>query len=362
MSSDIVQCYQTSCDGVQHRQRKRALIHIGLDTGHDCLKAVAGQKRVLTPSSVVDYVDAPQDVDGDIKADIVKIGDRHMVVGLTPSKIPNYRPIYGREFLKSDHWLALTLHAVAQFDSPKVALCVGLPTADASDKKLVNSVVARLMKEHTVGDKTFEITHVAAIEQPVGSGQYWANTKAGKAAGDAVVCVLDIGGGTTDLAVIQGHNVFRGSGQGFNIAGHAVLDQTAIAVAAEVSLRNINRGRIEHAIRNGGMLNIIAGKPIDVRPFFQVAAKNVTEQISQWAARHLRDAVLDAVLLTGGGSILLKDMLTKMIDRHIVLEDAQFANALGFELIIKRALPVDRAAAVERAEAQKQIKQETAKA
>ena len=147
--------------------------------------------------------------------------------------------------------------------------------------------------------------------------------------------VIDVGGRTTDYFVMQRDDnglrpvkALSGSLDTGTIGVYEALRRRAQTATGHM----IDSLRVEAALREQDGMLLDMGKEIDLRPWLQEEARAAARQIANelrvaWG-KHL--AGLGAVLLAGGGALLLGEHLRGLHPSLKVVEDPVFANAVGF--------------------------------
>jgi plasmid segregation protein ParM len=143
------------------------------------------------------------------------------------------------------------------------------------------------------------------------------------------IAVVDIGGRTTDIAVVVG-----GTSIDFEKSGTAdlgVLDvykslQDKINAKFQVA-ETYALGRLDSAVRGRRMK--IFGKAEDVGELVDAAVAEVAAKIGREVERKLGTAAsIDAVIFVGGGAALFAGISSMFRNGHVP-EDPEFANARG---------------------------------
>lgn len=143
------------------------------------------------------------------------------------------------------------------------------------------------------------------------------------------VAVVDIGGGTTDIAVIINGNSFDAKRSGTHKFG-------ALNVYSSL-MRGVNKhfdtsdkyplSVLSQAVRTNRIR--LWGKEHDITDLVKEALLEQQEQIKRNIERMLGKASdIDAVLFVGGGAALFKD-ISSMFPNGVAIEDPEFANARG---------------------------------
>lgn len=176
---------------------------IAIDLGTSTVQAyVKGKGVILEEPSVV----AVEKNSGKV----LKVGrEAELMLGRTPGNILAVRPLVGGVISDYDATLKLLQSVIKRasdqsFFKPKVIICVPGSITEVEERAICDAAICAGAK------KTY------LIESPVAAA-IGAGIDISKAVGNLVV---DVGGGTTDVAVISMHNVV--AGESIKIAGDAI--------------------------------------------------------------------------------------------------------------------------------------------
>lgn len=315
-----------------------AVTDIGIDLGTTSILVYAkGKGIVLKEPSVVAY---------DKDADKVRAfgEEARQMIGRTPGNIMAIRPL--RQGVISDYMITEKLlryfisRAMGRkaFRKPRIAICV--PSG-------VTEVERRAVEEATYQAGARDVT---IIEEPIAAA-IGAGIDITKPFGNMIV---DIGGGTTDIAVISlGGTVvsesIRTAGDNFNEAivryvrkahGLFIGEQTAEAVKMQIG--SAHRLLEEKTMDIKGR-NVVTGLPKTIT----LTSTEIAEALKE-TVNHIVDAVHSVlektppelaadvaergIILTGGGACLegLEDVISEKTGIHTVTaEDPELAVAVG---------------------------------
>lgn len=154
--------------------------------------------------------------------------------------------------------------------------------------------------------------------------------------GESVVGVVDIGGKTTDCAVI-----FPGGNQvDTERSGSSDVGVLMLYAAVESNLRsvfdldNVPPRLIEAAIKTGAVK--IAGESQDVSAMVRKEKEHLAEQIMAGVRTRIGTGKdLDSVLFVGGGTIVMQEQLKKYFPHSRFVKQPEFSNARGMFKIAK---------------------------
>jgi plasmid segregation protein ParM len=143
------------------------------------------------------------------------------------------------------------------------------------------------------------------------------------------VAVFDVGGRTTDTAIILSGGVVDRASSGTDLIG--VLDLIELIQKDVLVEHNVKASiqMAERALRDPAHMINLWGNPTDISEIVQRAKRRVTESLYQMAMRRIGDgANFDTLLFVGGGAAVLGDSLSTYPNVQIP-EAPEFANARG---------------------------------
>ena len=287
-----------------------AATDIGIDLGtSSILVYVKGKGIVLKEPSVVAY---------DKDADRVKaIGEEaRQMIGRTPGNIMAIRPL--RQGVISDYMITeKMLHYFIQkamgrrgFRKPRIVICVPSGVTD--------------VERRAVEDATYQAgaREVTIIEEPIAAA-IGAGIDITRPCGNMIV---DIGGGTTDIAVISLGGIvvsssIRVAGDNFNEAiiryirknhGLFIGEQTAEAVKIKIGTA---ASRPEEAVMEIKGRNVVTGLPKsvalhsrEIREALEESVSQIVEAVHSVLEKTPPELAADVsergIVLTGGGALL----------------------------------------------------------
>jgi plasmid segregation protein ParM len=150
---------------------------------------------------------------------------------------------------------------------------------------------------------------------------------------DDNVVIIDVGGKTTDVAVINSGGRIEQSQSGTDDIGVMNLIEVIQSAINQKTGSIITAPFIEQCVRSpseDGKYNIkMFGKPADVTEIVNSAKKRISEELIRSVQHRIGDAVTaDVLLFVGGGAMILKDAL-KEYPHITVPKNPEFANARG---------------------------------
>jgi plasmid segregation protein ParM len=313
-------------------------MNVGLDIGYSAVKAVSGKRRVHFPSAVGTPDKARFSLNG-TESSIVLVEPDHVQVG--KGAIAQSRFLHRREdrrWVESDQWYTLFLAAMTELTSAKRAelrIVTGLPVAFYGDRQAVRD---RLLGGHRAqregrNAQALTVTDVRVIPQPFGAllaatlDDKGRITDAELATG--AVGVVDVGGKTTNLLSV-------------NRLSEIGRETASVNVGAWEAVRGLRGWLDTHCpdleLRDHQVIDAIIarlvryyGEPVDLAGAVDdilepLAAQVIAEATHLWNG----GAGLDAILVSGGGALLLGRYVKRHFRHARVVSEPVFANALGF--------------------------------
>jgi plasmid segregation protein ParM len=312
-------------------------MNVGLDVGYSAVKAASGDRRVIFPSAVGSPDKARFSLNGNDA--FVLVAPDHVQVG--EGAVKQSRFIHRREdrrWIESDEWYTLALAAFTELTAAKMAelrIVTGLPVAFYDDKLVVRD---RLLGDHRPQREgrhaqTLRVTDCRVIPQPFGCLLAAALDDRGATADMALatgnVGIIDIGGKTTNLLSVS------------ELAEIAPETDSA-SVGAWDAVRAVRVWLSEHCpdreLRDHQIVDAIIarqakyyGKPVDLAGIVDETLEQLANEVLSAASQLWNSgAALDAILISGGGALLLGPYITHHFHHARVVDEPVFANALGF--------------------------------
>lgn len=226
---------------------------------------------------------------------------------------------------------------VAGLEGKDVSIATGLPLSwfykgDKPNADFIERKHASIMKPvkpvdgsrvaHIVGHKVFPEGLAAWVD-------YAVDDNGGlRCDHDETVAVIDIGGRTTDVAVVlPGRRIDHARCGSADLGGLNVVEEIRIALLKKLG-HDLGGTTVEKAMRTGTLK--VWGKPVDIAAEIEAAAKQVGGAIMREVDRRIGSAFdIDRILLVGGGAHLFKS-IASTYPNIVVADEPEFANARGF--------------------------------
>jgi len=265
--------------------------------------------------------------------------------------LQNYEDTRFKEYPKSALNRVLVHHALRQagFGGKNVVIATGLPVSyyylanGRKDDALIVAAVANLTRAVTCGTKPVAniVRNMVATEAIAAYFDQLMDMEGNPtpqfdSLGEAVVGVIDIGGKTTDCAVVYpGGEQVDADRSGSSDTGVLLLnDAVESRLRSLFDLDNVPPRMVEAAISKGVVK--IAGEEKDVRDTVSAEKERLAEQIMSGVRTKIGTGKdLDFVLFVGGGAIVMRDQLSRHFPHCRFPERPEFANARGMFKIAK---------------------------
>lgn len=312
-------------------------MNVGLDVGYSAVKAISGNRRATFPSVVGTPDKARFSLSGNTS--IILVEPEHVQVG--DGAIAQSRFLHRREdrrWVESDEWYALFLSALSELTSAtraELRIVTGLPVSFYADRQTVRD---RLLGNHRVqregrSAQSFQVSECKVIPQPFGAllavclNDRGRITDAELASG--AVGVVDVGGKTTNLLSV-------------NRLSEIGRETASVNVGAWDAVRGL-RGWLDdncpdlelrdHQVTDAIIARLVKyyGEPVDLTDAVDnilepLAGQVIAEMTQLWNGA----AGLDAILVSGGGALLLGPYVRRHFRHARIVEEPVLANALGF--------------------------------
>jgi plasmid segregation protein ParM len=311
---------------------------VGLDIGYSAVKAVSGDRRVIFPSAVGSPDKARFSLNGNAVS-IVLVAPDHVQVG--EGTIKQSRFIHRREdrrWIESDEWYTLVLAVFTELTAAKMAelrIVTGLPIAFYDDKLAVRD---RLLGDHRPQREgrhaqTLRVTDCRVIPQPFGCllaatlDDRGATTDMVLATGN--VGIIDIGGKTTNLLSVSELSEIGPETDSANVGAWDAVRAVRVWLAEHCPDLDLRDHQIVDAIIARQVKYY--GKPADLTGIVDETLERLANEVLAVASQLWNGgAALDAILISGGGALLLGPYITRHFRHARVADEPVFANALGF--------------------------------
>ena len=309
---------------------------IGVDIGYGYSKIVTAERRIKFPSCVGPEKTFIFDLSDkeDLPGETVQVGGEIFFVGKKAELCDTTFSLRTRNWPKSNIYAALLASALTRamestsHDS-EVFVVSGLPVAYMKDKVKAEEQVRLASTSLNI-----QLCGVKIIPQPLGGFFDFVLDESGEPTitqKTHLLGVVDVGHHTTDYVLVKHlrDNLERASG---SITGgvHNIIDCVRRDIMQRYSRDNISYSEAEECVRRTRTIKI-KGEDKEVSDLVLSHVHNTARNIiGEIKSRWSQEDEVDLVLLSGGGSILLKEHLRDISHSTKLLEHAQFANSRGY--------------------------------
>jgi plasmid segregation protein ParM len=243
-----------------------------------------------------------------------------------------------RGWFESDEWYTLALAALTEVTSATradVTLVTGLPVSFYDDKDRVAAKlrgIHRAKRDDRAGQQ-FTITDLRVIPQPFGALLSLALDNHGKIVdvdlATSTVGVIDIGGKTTNLLSVEHLSEIRHATDGVNVGAWSVVRALRDWLAREYPDLDLRDHQIAQVVQKRRLAYY--GEAVEIGDVVDELLEPMASQVIAAATQLWNGAAaLRAVLVAGGGALLLGPYLRSHFRHARLVDDPVFANAVGF--------------------------------
>lgn len=319
-------------------------MNIGLDIGYSAVKAVSGDRRVSFPSVVGTPDRGRFSLDGHSETAITLTHPAPALVGegaVSQSRFLARRE--DRNWIDAPEYATLFLAALTELTgaSARINLVTGLPVAFYGDRDRLRDTLAGVHRVAREGRSAQALTieEVRVIPQPFGALLSLALDARGRiadrdlAAGS--VGVIDIGGKTTNLLSVARLSEIGRETASVNVGAWDVVRCVRDHLAAACPGLDLRDHELVAAVQARAVRYY--GDRVDLGPVVDAALEPLADQVLAQATQLWNGAArLDAVLVSGGGALLLGPRITAAFRHARIVPDPVFANAEGYWRLSQR--------------------------
>lgn len=316
----------------------------GLDVGYSYSKAIGGPgaRQVIFPSVVGTPEKARFGLGDEGKESETVFLTMPKQVQIGRGAVHQSRFVGGREdraWTTSEEWYLLALAALSGLTKATKAeftVVTGLPVAFYSrDKSLVR---ARLMGEHKVqregrSVQSLHVNSLKVIPQPFGALLASVMDDRGRIVDDDLagssVGVIDVGGKTTNFLSAENLTELRKETASINVGIWDAVRAVRGWLADNCPDLDLRDHEIVDALTSRGVSYY--GETVDLSKIVSGVLDSLADQVLAEASKLWNGgAGLGAVLLTGGGALLLAPLVQAHFRHACIVDDPVFANVRGF--------------------------------
>lgn len=295
---------------------------VGIDIGYGFTKTHTDEGSLIFPTAVSEF--HQKITFSDLQT--IKVNGEQYIVG--EQALNEGRTVDTRtsSFVTSNAWIAILSHALSEVNFSGGELVLGVPpglyTKEYGDRILDSMKRAEISIGRQSDPYRFN-GNVRII--PQGVGIYFAYVNNHPEDYSKNVVVVDIGHRTVDMISIADEKYVERAKMTKNLGVSCVLDDIIANFASTYRLEITHREALK-ILKDGKLSHIGNDYPIDPREELHAYATQLTSVIENYLENTLS---VDRIILGGGGSIIVKDLITL---RHsmIAVEKPEYANAMGY--------------------------------
>jgi hypothetical protein len=320
--------------------------YLGLDDGHFSVKCVGIEKQFTFPSKVVNgfypFMSVIEDSNMSSMYTVEDNNNKYTVMSQDAiSSTMRFLDTRTDDFPYSDINLVLINHALllSEVDSD-VTICSGLPFQqyyinNAKNTKLIQKKknnIERLVKIEN-SDKLSKIKEHKVVAEGVAgyfdlkfNSDGSLNDEIENIKHDGLICIVDIGGRTTDVVTMYNDAVDFNRSATLDIGGLYLQDTITEKVKAKFGYNALPNKTIDALTKDGIYKNI------DAQDIVNNAKKEMANEIANAIKSKIgQNSDIGLIAFIGGGSLLLKEQLNKLYDNNLArfVKDPIFSNARG---------------------------------
>ena len=317
--------------------------NVGLDIGYSNVKLVYSSGDNAPVENVFPVGVSPLDqfnrqvrgiTGGNIDTTVVLVDGVEYAAGIEPGKIIGSSRDISESYTQTQQYKALFYAALLYADDTKIdRLVTGLPVSHWQNEELKERIKTMMQGEHQVARKrVVDVKEVEVIPQP--GGAFLDAISFAENAGDddtlsalteGSVIIIDPGFYSTDFVVFEeGELNAELSGTTLQ-ATSRIIDRVSELVSADYGAapgKTLKPSKIEQAIRTKSHMVRYAGQKVDLTPYVQQGAREISESAMSEIAGSMRSAVLDTVVIAGGGGAFFEPRAREVFSHCQIIQAA----------------------------------------
>ena len=314
-------------------------MNAGIDIGYSAVKAKTAAKQVTFPSLVGTPDRARFSLNGPADEIILNLPVGTWLVGQGAVELSRFAPRWeDRSWIESDEYYRLVLASFTELTtatSCDLTVVTGLPVAYYGDKDTLRDL---FLREHRVAregrrSQTFRVSECRVIPQPFGALLSVALDNRGRVQdtelATGTVGVIDAGSNNTNLLSVKR-------------LAEIAKETASVNVGAWDAARMVQDWLDDHCpdleLRGHQVMEAMIARSVpyydekvDLSEVVDAALEPLaTQVVSQATQLWNAGAGLSAILVSGGGALLLGPAIKKHFRHARVVEDPVFANVIGY--------------------------------
>lgn len=321
---------------------------LGLDIGYSNLKVAMGDKgsKLVTKSlpagaGLASLMPGRLPGPGSAEPDFIKVqlNGEAWAAGVEPDRLQGWERELHEDYPSTSSYMALFYAALLLTEREVVDVVVtGLPVEQFKNESLRNALIGRLTGKHQIAPKrSIEVLDVIVVPQPAGA---YMDVVSGELDDDILsaiqygkTVVIDPGFFSVDwVALVEGEIRYQSSGT--SLKAMSVLIQEVSNLIGTDYAAPAKVDQIEKCIRSGRSHVYLFGSQVELKPYIDAAAKNVSKEALVSMRKTMREDGMDAdvVLLAGGGAENYEESARELFpkSRIVVSDNPVLSNARGF--------------------------------
>lgn len=317
---------------------------VGIDGGFTSFKAVGPEDRCSHIDSIVGSVNKARFTLRDTSSDIIiEVGDgpQRMVGGAAVRQSRFTSKNEDANWIETDEYLYLMASALSEMtmaSRTNIQVITGLPLAFYQEKQR-KTLYNRWMGTHRIkregrNAQVFEVDDCRIIPQAFGAVFAKAIDENGRLLNNifthGTVGIIDIGGKTTNILSVSNLEEIAAETDSVEIGGWDAIRELRSFIQAEYPEKgDMKDHTLIEIVKSDSMM--IYDQPVDLSAPIGAILKPMGSQVvgaakSLWGS----GANLQAIVVVGGGAILLQSLLKDSFPHLTTFENPVFANATGF--------------------------------
>lgn len=313
-------------------------MNVGYDGGYYSAKIKTELAQKMTVCALGSYDVRDAGITGVGAAGMgIHFGEYHYLVGETA--LAHSRDISrpaGRDYPFTPLWRAMFYASLAQVlpaGAQSIALVTGLPLAYASDRANLQELILGKHSFRTEASKHLvEVAECTITDQSFGAAfaEVLSRSEHAEVMNNGRVGVIDWGGGTCNFNGLEGLNTVVEMAHSDTVG----VWKSVRDLGRVLGNRFPQRRWVDHEITMAMAARAVTynGETFDIAAEVAQALAPRVKEIASIVNTIWAEALggLDAIMLTGGTSILAGDELTKVIPRSFLASDPVMANVQGY--------------------------------
>lgn len=315
--------------------------NVGLDIGYSNVKLAysnesGGYQDSVFPVGVARLDQFNRQIKGitggDVETTNVLVDGVEYAAGIEPGKVVGSARDISESYTQTTQYRALFNAALLYSDDTKInRLVTGLPVSHWQNEDLKSRIKSMMEGEHQVAKKrTVEVGSVDIIPQPGGAfldaihqAEETGDQETVEALTEGSVIIIDPGFYSTDWVVFEEGDLNAELSGTTLQATSRIIDRIAEMVSDDYGAapgKGLKSAKVESLIRANSHMVRYAGQKIDIQPYVQRSAQEISESAMSEIAGSMRNTVLDTVVIAGGGGAFFEPRAREIFQHCTVIK------------------------------------------